>query len=127
MDEVQFGRGIKALRHRRRLRQDDLARAAGLSRGVIARIEQGHAAAVTVATLDRVARALGARFVCRLTWNGEGLDRLLDADHAAIVEEVVRILRAFESGWSPPRSLSACSGSGARSTSWRFTRRLGSC
>ena len=96
MDEVQFGRGIKALRHRRRLRQDDLARAAGLSRGVIARIEQGHAAAVTVATLDRVARALGARFVCRLTWNGEGLDRLLDADHAAIVEEVLRILRAFE-------------------------------
>ena len=35
--------------------------------------------------------------VCRLTWQGEGLDRLLDADHAAIVEQVVRILH--DAGW----------------------------
>jgi transcriptional regulator with XRE-family HTH domain len=74
------------------LRQEDLARKAGVSRGVIARIEQGHADKVTVETLERVAAALGARVNCRLTWNGEGLDRLLDQDHAAIVERVVKIL-----------------------------------
>jgi transcriptional regulator with XRE-family HTH domain len=78
------------------LRQEDLARKAGVSRGVIARIEQGHADRVTVETLERVAAALGARVSCRLTWNGEGLDRLLDQDHAAIVEQVVKILLAAD-------------------------------
>ena len=91
-----FGRGVKALRLRKRWRQDDLAAAARVSRGVIARIEQGHATRVTVETLDKVAGALGGRVTCRLTWNGEGLDRLLDAEHAAIVEAVVRTLRSAD-------------------------------
>ena len=68
-----------------------------MSRGAIARIEQGHAARVTVETLERVARPLGARVICRLSWNSEGLDRLLDADHSGLVEQVVRILR--EADW----------------------------
>lgn len=97
MDAILFGRGIKALRIRKRLRQDDLAASAGVSRGVIVRIEGGGAANVTVATLERVAAPLGARVVCRLAWNGEGLDRLLDASHAAIVEQVVRTLGG--AGW----------------------------
>jgi transcriptional regulator with XRE-family HTH domain len=97
VDTVAFGRGFKALRMRKRLRQEDLATEAGVSRGVIARIEHGRADKVTVETLEKVARPLGARVVCRLTWNGEGLDRLLDADHAAIVEQVVRILAG--TGW----------------------------
>jgi transcriptional regulator with XRE-family HTH domain len=97
VDTVAFGRGFKALRLRKRLRQDDLAAAAGVSRGAIARIEQGHADKVTVETLERLARPLGARVVCRVIWEGEGLDRLLDANHAAIVEQVVRILGAL--GW----------------------------
>jgi transcriptional regulator with XRE-family HTH domain len=97
VDTVAFGRGFKALRLRKRLRQDDLAADAGVSRGAIARIEQGYADKVTVETLEKVARPLGARVVCRLSWNGEFLDRLLDAEHAAIVEQVVRLLAA--AGW----------------------------
>lgn len=94
---MTFGRGFRALRVRKRLRQEDLAKAAGVSRGVIARIERGAAERVTVETLEKVARPLGARVVCRLTWNGEGLDRLLDKAHAGIVDQVVRILR--DAGW----------------------------
>ena len=97
MDEIAFGRGFKALRIRKKKRQEDLAADAGVSRGAIARIEQGHAASVTVETLEKLAGQLGARVVCRLTWQGEGLDRLLDANHAAIVEQVVRILSGL--GW----------------------------
>jgi transcriptional regulator with XRE-family HTH domain len=96
MDSILFGRGVKALRLRKGWRQDDLADAAQVSRGVVARIERGNADRVTVATLDKVAAAVGARVACRLTWNGEGLDRLLDAEHAAIVEAVVRTLRAAD-------------------------------
>jgi hypothetical protein len=64
---------------------------------LIARIEQGRADRLTVRSLERVATALGARVTCRLDWNGEALDRLLDAGHAAIVEQVVRLLTA--DGW----------------------------
>lgn len=97
MDGVTFGRGFKALRVRKRLTQENLAKAAGVSRGAIARIEQGGAERVTVETLEKVARPLGARVVCRLSWNGEAIDRLLDAAHAEVVEQVVRILR--DAGW----------------------------
>jgi transcriptional regulator with XRE-family HTH domain len=97
VDTIAFGRGFKALRLRKRLPQDELAAAAGVSRGAIARIEQGRADKVTIETLEKVARPLGARVVCRLSWNGEYLDRLLDAGHAAIVEQVVRILG--NAGW----------------------------
>ena len=96
MDPSSFGRGVKALRQRKRWRQEDLAAAAQVSRSAVGRIERGHADRVTVATLDKVAAALGGRVTCRLTWNGEGLDRLLDAEHAAIVEAVVRALRAAD-------------------------------
>ena len=68
-----------------------------MSRGAIARIEQGHAASVTVETLEKLAEQLGARVLCRLLWQGEGLDRLLDSNHAAIVEQVVRVLSGL--GW----------------------------
>ena len=97
MDEIAFGRAVRALRIRKRLTQEELGSRAGVSRGVIARIEQGHAARVTVATLERVASALGARVLVELLWQSEGLDRLLDGRHAVTVEEVVRILGG--AGW----------------------------
>jgi transcriptional regulator with XRE-family HTH domain len=97
VEGFRFGRGITALRLRRRRRQQDLASASRVSRSVIGRIEQGRAGKVTIETLDRVAAALDARVSCRLTWNGEELDRLLDAAHAAVVEQVERRLGA--EGW----------------------------
>jgi hypothetical protein len=50
-----------------------------------------------VRDLDTVAQTLGARTNLRLDWNGEALDRLLDADHARLVDLVAALLRA--SGW----------------------------
>jgi hypothetical protein len=38
VDRIGFARGVRALRPRRRLTQDDLGGLAGVSRGVIARI-----------------------------------------------------------------------------------------
>jgi transcriptional regulator with XRE-family HTH domain len=97
VDVVQFARALKALRTRRGWRQLDLAQATGLSGGVVARVEQGRADRLTVATLERLLTPLGARLVCRLDWQGEGLDRLLDRSHAQIVEWLVRWLRG--NGW----------------------------
>jgi transcriptional regulator with XRE-family HTH domain len=104
VDGIAVGRGFRALRIRRRWTQDELGRRAGVSRGVVARIEQGAGDAVTVRTLDRVGAMLGARVHVRLSWNGEGLDRLLDARHAATVDQFVKHLRG--GGWTAATEIS---------------------
>lgn len=97
MDAVRFGRSIRALRRRRQWRQQDLADAAGISRSVASRIERGHGDRMTVRVLERVATALAARVRWSLDWNGEAMDRLLDEDHAHLVERIVRWLERH--GW----------------------------
>ena len=46
---------------------------------------------------ERIAEALDARVSVRLYWHGEELDRLLDAAHAGLVDQVVAMLA--ERGW----------------------------
>ena len=97
MDVVRFGRGIRALRRRRGWRQLDLGGRSGVSRNAVSRIELGQGDRVTIRTLDAIAAALGARIDVRLSWNGEALDRLLDAAHADLVERIARLLD--RAGW----------------------------
>jgi transcriptional regulator with XRE-family HTH domain len=97
VDAIRFGRGLRAIRLRRGWRQADLARAAGVSRSVVSRIERGLGDAIPPRVLGRVAAPLGARVTVRLDWHGEDFDRLLDGDHAAVVDAVVRLLTAR--GW----------------------------
>jgi len=93
----RFGRGIRALRRRRGWRQADLAVAAGVSRSQVGRLERGDSRTLPVETVERIATAAGGSVDLLLRWNGEGLDRLLDAEHARLVEAVVRRLRSL--GW----------------------------
>src|SRR6187401_1767996 len=97
MDAIRFGLGIRALRRRRGWTQAELATAAGLSQSAISRVERGVADRLTVRSLDRVAGAIGARIRITVLADGENLDRLLDRDHAALVEQVTRLLLAR--GW----------------------------
>ncbi len=97
MDLLRFGRGIRALRRRRGLRQSDVAATAGVSRPVVGRIERGQSEAIAVGVLGVVARSVGGSLDILLRWQGEGLDRLLDEEHARIVERLVGWLRAR--GW----------------------------
>jgi transcriptional regulator with XRE-family HTH domain len=94
---VDVGLGYRALRQRRRLTQAELGSKARVSGSVICRIERGRADRVAVHTLVRVAAALDARIDVRLLWQGEGLDRLLDARHARLVDLVLDILSS--SAW----------------------------
>jgi hypothetical protein len=64
----------------------------------MSRIERGHIEEVTVGTLDRAAARLGIRLDLVPRWHGGELDRLLNADHAALLEVVSRRFVSFR-GW----------------------------
>ena len=97
MDLVRFGVIIRALRRRRGWRQSDLAIACEVSQSVVSDIERGHADRVALSVLIRLAAALEARVLLELRWRGGELERLLDADHAAVAAALVRRLGAL--GW----------------------------
>jgi transcriptional regulator with XRE-family HTH domain len=97
MDPIRFGRSLQALRRRRGWRQQDVADRAAMSRSVVSRIERGELRGISIVTVDTVTQTLGARLDLRVLWRGEGLERLLDMRHAALVDLVVRRLR--RDGW----------------------------
>lgn len=97
MQALRLGLACRALRIRRGWRQADLAAHVGLSRQLIAKIESGSLDNVQVRTLRRAIEGLGATFDVQVRWQGEGLDRLLDAAHAGLVEAVVARLNGL--GW----------------------------
>ena len=97
MDPVRLGHAFRALRIRRRLRQEDVAAAVGVSRQLIFKIETGQVTSVTVETLQAVAGDLGASIDVNVRWHGEGQDRLLDTAHAGLVERLVE--RLSGPGW----------------------------
>ena len=68
-----------------------------MSQSLIARVERGGAGRLTVRRFEAICVALGARAVVRVDWNGEAADRLLDADHASLVDQVIEELVA--AGW----------------------------
>jgi transcriptional regulator with XRE-family HTH domain len=92
MDAVRFGLSLRSLRRRRGWTQRELATRAGVSPSAISRIERGGAEQLSVRLLQRVATPLGARINMRVLWQGENLDRLLDHDHARLVERALRWL-----------------------------------
>lgn len=89
-----MGERFRVLRRRLGLRQVDLAAMTGLSRQMISRLERGECDRMLFATADTVAKALGGRLMVYLSWQGEQLDRLVDAAHAELQNAVVNLLTA---------------------------------
>ena len=63
--EFELIASLIALRGRRGMSQDELAEAVGTKQPAIARIESGRYRGMSVATLEKMARALNARLVIR--------------------------------------------------------------
>lgn len=91
------GRAVRALRLRKHWTQAQLGARAGLSREAISRIERGAITGMTLAVIDRAVTALGASAALQIRWQGEQLDRLLDAAHASLQQSVAILLRGL--GW----------------------------
>jgi transcriptional regulator with XRE-family HTH domain len=97
MEAVRIGLSIRALRRRRGWTQAQFGSRCGCSASRISRVERGAITSVTLYDLEAILGALGARLSVRVLWQGEELDRLLDRDHARIVEAVLRLLGTL--GW----------------------------
>lgn len=99
MDDQRIGRALRVLRHRRGLRQSDVAAAAGTSQSVISKIEAGRLRGCSIDILRRVFAAVDAGFEGDVRWRGSALDRLLDARHASLIGVRVELLE--RDAWDP--------------------------
>jgi len=98
MDGVRLGLSIRALRRHRGWTQKQLGERVQMSASEMSRIERCAAYRVPIRTLERILEAVGARLYVRVLWRGEELDRLLDHDHAQIVERMIALLAL--DGWT---------------------------
>jgi len=98
MDDARIGRTIRVLRQRRGWRQVDLAARSGLSRSAVSDIERGRIGRYTISSVRRLLRALEADGELAVRWGAPGdLDRLLDRDHALLVQAWADLHRRH--GW----------------------------
>jgi transcriptional regulator with XRE-family HTH domain len=88
---------VRAVRLHEGLRQQDLADRAGLSQRWIAELELGRVEHLSLNAIERICDSLDISVRLDFRWRSGDLDRLVDREHAAIVEHVVRRLR--RTGW----------------------------
>lgn len=97
MRDLETGRLFRMLRIRRGWRLRDVADRSGLSPATIGRIELGSIASVSV--IRAHAAALDIRVEWRVVGRGADVARLLDEEHAAIVETMAASLAGAGAGW----------------------------
>jgi transcriptional regulator with XRE-family HTH domain len=88
---------IRALRLRKGWSQETLGARARVSREAVSRCERSELDGMTLGLVAQIASALGATVSVQLRWQGEQLDRLIDAAHAAMQQAVAEWLSSL--GW----------------------------
>jgi transcriptional regulator with XRE-family HTH domain len=99
VDDQRVGATIRAVRIRRGWRQTDLAHKAGVSASLVSRLERGRLGNVPLDTIQRVLAAIDVRLDLLPRWRGGELDRLLNARHSALHEDVARWLAKRYGEW----------------------------
>jgi transcriptional regulator with XRE-family HTH domain len=97
VEDLQVGAVIRAVRRRRGLRQSDLAELADVDQAVVSLLERGHLGDFRLKTIRAVCAALEISLPLAPRWQGSDLARLLDREHAALVDQTVALLKA--EGW----------------------------
>jgi transcriptional regulator with XRE-family HTH domain len=92
MDDPRVGAAFRAVRLRRRWRQQDVSERARVSRALISLVERGHLDHISLASLRRVGAALDIRVDVLPRWRGGELDRLMSARHSWLHDSVAQAL-----------------------------------
>lgn len=94
MDDRRLGMAVRARRHQRGWRLDDLAVAAGVGPGVCGLLERGHVVRLSVRTARAILAAVDLPLLWDIGWQRQEIDRLLDADHAGLAADLASLLTA---------------------------------
>ena len=97
MIRSNVSRAVRHLRRRRGWRQADLGARAAVSGPTISRVERGLVRGIPLGTIERVVETLGASVDLTIRWQGEQLDRLIDAAHAWLSQQTAASLT--DAGW----------------------------
>jgi transcriptional regulator with XRE-family HTH domain len=98
VDFVRLGAIFRAIRIKKRWRQEDVALRGSVTRATVSRLERGHGRELDLDESLRIAEALNVALKLTATWRGGELDRLLSARHSALHEAVARWLLSLP-GW----------------------------
>lgn len=90
MDAIRLGSICRALRIKKRWRQQDVAAKSGTRRQAVSLLEAGRVAKLRVDVVLRIIETLGGNVDFVVRWQGGELDRLLNARHSALHESVAR-------------------------------------
>ena len=97
MDDLRVGLVLRAVRRRIGWRQQDVADRARVSQKLVSLAEAGQLERLSIASLRAIGRVLEVRMQVEPLWRGGQLPRLLDGEHAALVNTVAAIMR--RRGW----------------------------
>src|SRR5688500_16857011 len=97
MDGRRAAMIVRSVRLHSELRQEDLAGRADVSQRWVSELELGRIEHLSLDAIERICGALDIDVRLEFLWHGGNLDRLVDRDHAAIIEYVVGRLRVH--GW----------------------------
>ena len=98
MDDLRLGLALKAARVKRRMRQRDVARQAGVSDSLVSRIEHGDLDRLSLRALRAVAAKLGVSLEIVPRSAGGTMNRVANARHAALGECVAAWI-GDQPGW----------------------------
>ena len=85
MDDARLGRLVRALRHRRRWRQVDLAERAGVGHDAITKLEAGRLGPMRMSSIRAIVSAFGLSYESAVRGLGADEDRLIDQRHATLL------------------------------------------
>jgi transcriptional regulator with XRE-family HTH domain len=97
VDDLQVGALARAVRHRHGWTQEQLGERAHVSQQLVSLFERGHLDRMVVASVRRICAALEIQLPFAPRWRGGDGARLLDSDHAVLVNFVAGELRS--AGW----------------------------
>ncbi len=98
MDDQRLGALLRAIRIRRRLRQEDVAAAAGVDRSWVSRTERGQVRDVSTGRLRAIAGVLEVGIEIVPTWRGGEVARIVNERHSRLHELFAAHL-ASTPGW----------------------------
>ena len=99
VNDQTLGAVFRSVRRRLGWRQSDVAGKARVSQPTVSRIERGHVGTLTTGTLRRVAAVLDIRLDLTPRWRAGDLDRLINAGHSALHEDVAGRFARELSDW----------------------------